>query len=364
MNIDLREITIRELSNGYEDRSEQGVVGYEGKLDIRPPYQREFIYKDKQRNAVIDTVRKDFPLNVMYWAVRDDGGFEVIDGQQRTLSICQYVNGDYSIDGLAFHNLQDDQQDQILRYKLLVYFCTGTPSEKLEWFKTINIAGEELTDQELRNAVYAGPWTTNAKRYFSKSGCPAYEIGGDYLRGSPIRQEYFETAIQWHSDKEGVGSIEEYMSQHQHDANAVALWNYFQNVVSWIKATFPKYRKEMKGVEWGLLYNEFGAKPLDPAKLEKLVVELMKDEDVERKAGIYSYVLDGEERHLNIRAFSDNMKREAYERQKGVCAKCNKQFEFEEMEGDHVKPWHEGGKTDAKNCQMLCKDDNRRKSGK
>lgn len=309
-------------------------------------------------------MRKGFPLNVMYWAVREDGGYEVIDGQQRTLSICQYVAGDYSIGGLAFHNLQDDQQEQILGYKLLVYFCTGTPSEKLEWFKTINIAGEELTDQELRNAVYAGPWTTDAKRYFSKSGCPAYQLGGDYLRGSAIRQEFFETAIEWHAEQEGVASVEEYMSRHQHDPNAVALWNHFRSVVDWVKATFPKYRKEMKGVPWGPLYNQFGARPLDPAKLEKQVAALMKDEDVERKAGIYPYVLGGDERHLNIRTFSEGMKREAYERQGGVWAKCRKPFDFEGMEGDHVTPWSAGGKTTAANCQMLCKDDNRRKSDK
>lgn len=364
MKIELREITIKELSDGYKDNAEAGVVGYGGKLDIRPPYQREFIYKDKQRDAVIDTVRKDFPLNVMYWAVREDGGYEVIDGQQRTISICQYVNGDFSIDiagnRLAFHNLQDDQQQQILNYKLMVYFCEGADSEKLEWFRTINITGERLTDQELRNAVYAGPWTADAKRYFSKTGCAAYGLASDYMRGSPIRQEYLETAIAWYAKDE---TIEEYMSKHQHDANAVALWNYFQNVISWVKATFPKYRKEMRGVEWGLLYNEFGDKALDAAKLEKQVAKLMTDEDVERKSGIYTYVLNGDERHLNIRAFSPNMKREAYERQKGICAKCRKRFELDEMEGDHIKPWHEGGKTNAANCQMLCKDDNRRKSG-
>src|SRR2546423_13621803 len=211
MNIDLQEITIKTLTDGFKNSDEAGVVASGGKLDIRPPYQREFIYKDKQRDAVIDSVRKEFPLNVMYWAEREDGHYEVIDGQQRTLSICQYVNGDFSIEGLAFHNLKDDQQQQILNCKLMIYFCEGTDSEKLEWFRTINIAGEKLTDQELRNAVYAGPWTADAKRYFSKTGCPAYQIGGDYLRGSAIRQEYFETAIAWHAEKEGVETIEEYM---------------------------------------------------------------------------------------------------------------------------------------------------------
>jgi hypothetical protein len=360
MEILPKEITVRDLTDGFADNDEQGVVAYGGKLDIRPPYQREFIYNDKQRDAVIDTVRKDYPLNVMYWAVRDDGHFEVIDGQQRTLSICQYVNGEFSIDGLAFHNLKDDQQKKILDYKLMIYLCSGTDSERLEWFKTINIAGVELTNQELRNAVYAGPWTADAKRYFSKPGGPAYGLASDYVRARLNRQEYLETAIGWYSD----GEIEQYMSQHQHDANATPLWHYFQGVISWVKATFPEYRDEMKGVEWGGLYNKFRDKSFDTDELEKQVATLMMDDDVERKSGIYPYVLDGDERHLNIRAFSDNMKREAYERQKGVCVKCKKKFRLDEMEGDHIKPWHEGGKTNAANCQMLCKDDNRRKSGK
>lgn len=217
-----------------------------------------------------------------------------------------------------------------------------------------------MTDQELRNAVYAGRWTADAKRYFSKTGCPAHGLASDYLRGSSIRQEYLETAIAWLSD----GEIDDYMSKHQDDKNATPLWHYFQSVINWVKATFPNYRKEMKGVDWGWLFNEFKGKSFDTDKLEKQVVELMMDDDVERKSGIYPYVLNGDERYLNIRAFSDNMKREAYERQKGVCVKCKKKFPFEEMEGDHIKPWHENGKTNAANCQMLCKDDNRRKSGK
>ena len=360
MKIELNEITIETLFDGFVDNAEAGVVAFGGKLDIRPPYQREFIYKDKQRDAVINTVRKGFPLNVMYWSVGDDGHYEVIDGQQRTLSICQYVNGDYSIQGLAFHNLQNDQQEQILGYKLMVYFCSGTDSEKLEWFKTINIAGQELTDQELRNAVYTGPWTADAKRYFSKTGCPAAGLAGDYLKGSPIRQEYLETAIDWHSG----GKIEEYMSQHQHDRNATPLWHYFQSVISWAKAIFPKYRREMKSVEWGTLYNEFHGKPLDTDKIERQVAKLMMDDDVTRKSGIYPYVLDSDERHLNIRAFTENNKREAYERQNGICPKCGKHFELTEMEADHITPWRESGKTNAANCQMLCRDDNRRKSGK
>jgi HNH endonuclease/Protein of unknown function DUF262 len=359
VKIELKEIKVRNLADGYEDNDEAGVVGYSGKLDIRPPFQREFIYKDKQRDAVIDTVTRDFPLNVMYWSVRDGGDFEVIDGQQRTISLCQYVEGDFAYKGRYFHNLQSDEQEQILDYKLMVYLCSGTDSERLDWFKTINIAGEKLTDQELRNAVYAGSWVTDAKRYFSKTGCPAYAIGSDYMTGTPIRQDYLETVIEWIND----GDIEGYMAKQQHKPNANELWLYFQKVMAWVKATFPKVRREMRAVQWGELYNEFKDAELDSAKLEEQVASLMADEDVTKKRGIYSYVLDGQEKHLNIRAFSPNQRREAYERQKGICPVCKKHFEFEEMEADHITPWHAGGKTEAANCKMLCKEDNRRKSG-
>lgn len=367
MNIDLHEITVAQLTAGFKDSAEAGVVAYGGKLDVRPPYQREFIYKDKQRNAVIDTVHKHFPLNVMYWAVRDDGGYEIIDGQQRTLSICQYVAGEYSLANLYFNNLPKDEKKKILDYKCMVYFCSGTDSERLDWFRTINIAGVRLSEQELRNAVYAGPWTNDAKRYFSKRNCAAYGLASDFLSGDMIRQEYLETAIEWHAEAEGHGSIDDYMGKHQHEQSAVALWNHFRSVIDWTKATFPEYRREMKGVRWGSLYNVFGKKSLDPAKLEKRVAALMEDEDVTSKSGIYPFVLDADESHLNIRAFSPNMRREAYERQKGRCPKCPKgraQYKSDEMEADHVKPWHEGGKTEARNCQMLCKDHNRRKGGK
>lgn len=360
MNIELKEITVRDLTDGYEDNEEGGVIGFGGKLDIRPPYQREFIYKDKQRDAVIDTVKKEFPLNVMYWAVRDDGNFEVIDGQQRTISISQFVEGDFAFENRYFHNLQADEQEQILNYKLTVYLCSGTDSEKLEWFRTINIAGEKLTDQELRNAVYSGSWVSDAKRYFSKNGCAAYGLGGDYLNGSPIRQDFLETAIKWISDD----AIESYMAKNQHEPNANELWLYFQSVINWVKAVFPKYRREMKGIEWGFLYNEFKDEKYDSKKLESQIAILMVDEDVTKKKGIYQYVLTGKEKYLNIRAFSPSQKREAYERQKGICVVCKENFEIEEMEADHITPWHEGGKTSADNCQMLCKEDNRRKSGK
>lgn len=360
MKIQLLEVTVRELAAGYADNDEGGVVGYGGKLDIRPAYQREFIYKDKQRDAVVNTVRKNFPLNVMYWAVREDGGYEVIDGQQRTISICKYVDGDFAFENRYFHNLQSDEQQQILDYKLMIYSCSGTDSEKLEWFRTINIAGEKLTEQELRNAVYSGPWVTDAKRYFSKTNCAAYNIGGDYLQGTAIRQDYLETVIAWISDDD----IEGYMAKQQLKPNANELWLFFKSVIDWVQATFPKYRREMKGVDWGVLYKQYKDKEFDTKALEAEVREFMEDEDVTRKSGIYAYVLTRKEKHLSIRAFTDKQKREAYERQAGICPVCNEHFEIQAMEADHITPWHEGGKTNAENCQMLCKEDNRRKSGK
>ncbi len=360
MKIQLREISVREVTAGYINNAEDGVVGYGGRLNIRPKYQREFVYRDKQRDSVIDTVRKDFPLNVLYWVKNADDTYEVLDGQQRTISICEYVAGNFSLNYQYFHNLEDTEREQILDYKLMVYFCEGSDKEKLDWFKTINIAGEKLTDQELRNAIYTGTWLTEAKRYFSRTSCPAYGIGSDYITGSPIRQDYLETAISWISE----GTIEQYMAEHQHQANAFELWSYFQNVITWTRSAFPNYRKEMKWVAWGILYNQFRDKGFDAKELETEITGLMQDEDVTKKSGIYEYVLTRNERYLSIRAFTDKQKRESYERQKGICTKCGIHFDIGEMEADHITPWHEGGKTSAENCQMLCKHDNRIKSGK
>ena len=363
MKIELHKISIREVVVGYKDNAEEGVVAYSDKLDIRPKYQREFVYKEKQRNAVIETIKNSFPLNVMYWMVREDGGYEVLDGQQRTISIGQYVIGNFSLNNYFFHNLTNEEQNKILDYELMIYFCEGTDKERLDWFRIINIAGEKLSDQEIRNAVYTGPWLSDAKLKFSKSNCAAYLLandGGGVVSGSPIRQEYLETALSWINDDK----IKDYMAKHQHDVNADELWEYFQNVIEWVRKIFKNYRKEMKSVQWGELYNEFKDAELDAKKLEDEIMELMQDEDVTKKSGIYPYVLTRQERYLNIRSFSDKMKRESYEKQKGKCVKCKKTFEIEEMEADHIKPWHEGGKTISKNCQVLCKQCNRTKSGK
>jgi len=360
MEIEIKEITIREVVDGYlNNDNEEGVIGYSGKLNIRPKYQREFVYKDKQRNAVIETVRKNFPLNVMYW-VKNEDSYELMDGQQRTISICEYVAGKFSLNYQCFHNLEDDEKEQILDYKLMVYLCEGTDKEKLDWFKTINIAGEKLTPQELRNAIYTGAWLTNAKRYFSKTNCPAYNLASNYIKGSTIRQDYLETVISWISN----GEVEEYMSKNQSKPNANELWLYFQSVINWINTIFPNYRREMKGVDFGILYNEFKDHEFNSQSLEQEITKLMQDEDVTKKSGIYVYILTRDEKYLNIRAFIDKQKREAYEGQIGICPKCKAHFKIEEMEADHITPWHEGGKTTAENCQMLCKHDNRVKSDK
>ena len=313
-----------------------------------------------------------FPLNVMYWSVNEDGTYAIIDGQQRTISICQYVIGDFSIDYdrdvLKFHNLPKDVREDILNYKLMVYFCKGTESERLQWFETINIAGEELTTQELRNAVYSGPWLSDAKRYFSKKQCVAYKIGGDYMAGVAERQKYLETAIKWISIidypdmKDDDKRIKTYMSVHQGDANALKLWSYYQSVITWVEATFVKKRKKwMNGLDWGYLYNEFKDNVYDAKQIEEETKKLMLDDDVTNKKGIYPYLLTRKEKFLSIRAFSDAQRQAAYEQQQGVCPICGGHFELEEMDADHITPWSEGGHTQMENCQMLCKECNRRK---
>ena len=237
MKINLHNIKIKDVVSGYVDSAENGVVGYGGKLNIRPAFQREFVYNDNQSKAVIETVIKGFPLNVMYWVENENGNYELLDGQQRTISICQYVNGDFSVNNRYFHNLTQTEKDQILNYELMIYICNGNDKEKLDWFKIINIAGVELTAQELRNAIYTGEWLADAKRYFSKTGCAAYNSANKYLNGSTIRQDYLETTLKWICNKEGV-DIEEYMAKHQHDTHATPLWLYFKDVISWTQQFF------------------------------------------------------------------------------------------------------------------------------
>lgn len=371
MKVTQHNIKIRDLIEGYVNDAEDGVVAYSSQLDIRPKYQREFVYNDNQRDEVVRTVMRKLPLNVMYWVDRGEQvaqnnipRYEILDGQQRTLSVCEYAEGSFSVDGAYFHNLPEDKREDFLNYELFIYVCSGTDSEKLEWFKIINIAGEKLTDQELRNAVYAGSWVTDAKKYFSKSKCAAYNTARDYLKGTCNRQDYLETAIAWAAAAEGE-SIEEYMARHQQDPTAQPLWSYFSSVIDWAQAIFPIYRKEMKGVPWGLLYNKYHERrDLNPAALEERIRALMEDPDVTKKSGIYDFVLSGNERALSVRQFDARLRREAYERQSGICPLCGNHYAIDDMQADHIIPWSRGGHTTSDNCQMLCSRCNGTKSNK
>ena len=373
MTIKQISVTVGEITQGYVNNEEQGVRGYNGLLDIRPPYQREFIYNDKEQQAVINTVLHGYPLNVMYWVKRSDDAecpYEVMDGQQRTLSLCEYVAGKFSFEFKNFFNQPADIQKKILDYPLTVYVCEGEASEKLEWFQTINIAGKPLNEQEIRNAIYAGPFVSDAKRHFSKSNCGAYKLGKDLVDGTPIRQDFLKKALEWmadHEKREGKAQNPvSYMAQHQHDPNSNNLWTYFQNVLNWAITNFEmkKFKKIMKGLDWALYYDEFHDKTLDTVALAKRISELMRDSEIQKPKGIIPYVLTGDERHLDLRAFPEDIKLAVWEKQGHICPLCGKEFDLEFMEGDHIKPWREGGRTVIENCQMLCRDCNRHKGAK
>ena len=373
MTIKQINVTVGEITQGYVNNEEQGVRGYNGLLDIRPPYQREFIYNDKEQQAVINTVLHGYPLNVMYWVKRSDDAecpYEVMDGQQRTLALCEYVAGKFSFEFKNFFNQPADIQKLILDYELTVYVCEGEHSEKLEWFKTINIAGKPLNEQEILNAIYAGPFVSDAKRHFSKSNCGAYKLGKDLVNGVPIRQEFLKRALEWmadHEKREGKAqSAVGYMAQHQHDPNANNLWTYFQNVLNWAITNFDmkKFKKIMKGLDWALYYDMYHDKTLDTVAMAMEISTLMRDSEIQKANGIIPYVLTGDERHLDLRAFPEDIKLAVWEQQGHICPLCGKEYDFEFMEGDHIKPWREGGRTVIENCQMLCRDCNRHKGAK
>ena len=373
MTIKQIEVTVGEITEGYTNNDEQGVRGYGGRLDIRPPYQREFIYFEKEQQAVITTVLMGYPLNVMYWVKRSEDAecpYEVMDGQQRTLSLCEYVAGKFAYDFKNFFNQPEDIRRKILDYKLTVYVCEGEPSEKLEWFKTINIAGKPLNEQEINNAIFAGPFVSDAKRHFSKSNCGAWRLGRDLVNGTPIRQDFLKKALEWmaeHETREGHRtSAVGYMAAHQHDPNANNLWTYFQNVLNWALTNFDlkKFRKIMKGLDWAFFYDRYGRETLDTAAMGRRISELLRDSEIQRSAGIIPYVLTGDERYLDLRAFPEDIKLMVWERQGHRCAICGKEFDMEFMEGDHITPWREHGRTVPENCQMLCRECNRRKGAR
>ena len=373
MTIKQIEVTVGDIARGYINNEEQGVRGYGGQLDIRPPYQREFIYNENEQQAVISTVLKGYPLNVMYWVRRSEDAecpYEVMDGQQRTVSLCEYVDGKFAYDFKNFFNQPADIQKLILDYPLTIYLCEGEPSEKLEWFKTINIAGKPLNEQEINNAVYAGPFVTDAKRHFSKSNCGASRLGKDLVNGRPLRQELLKKALEWmaeHETREGKPqSAVGYMAEHQHDPNANNLWTYFQNVLNWTITNFDlkRFKKIMKGLNWALYYDKYHSTTLDTADLASRISKLILDSDVQKQMGIIPYVLTGDERHLDLRCFPDDIKRVVWEKQHHICPSCQKEFDYEFMEGDYITPWREGGRTVIENCQMLCRECNRRKGGR
>lgn len=366
MDIRRKKIKIRELCEGFRESGAEGVDGvrgYGGKLDIRPPYQREFVYDDKKRDAVIRSVMRGFPLNVMYWVEHEADAYEMLDGQQRTISICRYVDRQFEIkdlDGnsMYFSSLPESEKKKILDYELLIYVCRGEHKEKLEWFEIVNIAGEKLYPQEMRNAIYNGPWVFDAKKRFSRIGCPGQRLGSPYIKGNIKRQELLETAIKWSCGSNG--DIGEFMSRHQHQSSAEELWNHFEKVILWVKKIFPEYRKIMKGVEWGRLHDSHKNEELSSGQFGERVATLLKDSDVSNQKGIYEYLLTGDEKHLNIRAFDNNTKLRVYEKQGRKCAACQKPYEFDDMEGDHIIPWSQGGHTTEDNLQMLCRPCHRR----
>ena len=373
MKIEPKHIKVREVFDSYTDNGDDGVFAYGGRLAIRPPYQREFVYSKEQAEAVIQTVLKGFPLNVMYWVKVGTDRYEVLDGQQRTLSVMQYLKHQFSIsiDGKKYYwdALPDDRFNAIMNYEFMVYICEGEDSEKLDWFEVVNIAGEKLSDQELRNSVYTGEWLSDAKRHFSKRKCAAKMLADKYITGDPNRQELLEKALKGICEYQSIKEITEYMARHKSDADADELWQYFQDVIRWAEKIFPKYYADMKGLDWCHFYNVYHSRAYNSAVMDAEVKRLHEDDDVQKNRGIYEFLLCRETdpfagRLLNLRAFEKRDKMAAYSRQTGICPVCGEHFEFGEMEGDHIKPWSKGGQTIPENCQMLCKSCNSRKTDK
>ena len=382
MEIARKSITIRELCEGYVNESEtqieDAVKAYGGKLCVRPAFQRAFVYDKKQENAVIDTAMKGFPLNIMYWVDNGDGTYDCLDGQQRTISLCNFVDGVSSFSAEWFnggkknyiHTIQridPDMYERFMNYELEVYICRGAKAERMEWFRTINIAGEELYPQELRNANYVSPWLTDAKRYFSKANasstakCPAERVGGQYTNKNANRQEILAQVISWFISSTEDADICQYMEDHINDPDASELWNYFNNIIDWINEIFPGvYDKGMASVNWGALYNQYGEDDLDPddicAKFDELIeFKASKELDIS-VAKIVEYCITRDEKLLKHRQFSEPQRSTLYNRQKGICPDCGQHFLKADMHAHHIVPWYNGGLTEISNGVMLCKE--------
>lgn len=373
MKIEPKSIAVKEVFDAYTDNGDDGVFAYGGRLAVRPPYQREFVYNPAQSEAVIHTVLKGFPLNVMYWVKVGDDKYEVLDGQQRTLSVMQYLKHQFPIElndqKFYWDSLPDDKYNAIMNYEFMVYICEGDESEKLDWFKVVNIAGEKLTDQELRNSVYTGEWLSDAKKHFSKRNCAARGLSDKYITGDPNRQELLEKALKGICEFQNIKDITEYMSAHKSDNDADALWQYFQDVIHWVEKIFPKYYSDMKGIDWCNLYNVYHNNAYNSTTMASEVKRLHENEDVQKQKGIYEFLLCKDTapyagKLLNLRAFEKHDKMTSYSKQGGICPICKEHFEFDEMEGDHIKPWSKGGRTVPENCQMLCKPCNGKKTDK
>lgn len=372
-------ITIRELCAGYvndtETDIERGVWAYDGKLCVRPEFQRSFVYNVKQANAVIDTALKGFPLNTMYWVDNGDGTYDCLDGQQRTISLCDFVDGMTSYQGNAVYSekplyistlkrMYPEIEQKFLDYPLEIYICRGAKSDRMEWFKTINIAGEELSSQELRNANYVSKWLTDAKRYFSKASgnakCPAEIVGSMYTKANANRQELLEQVITWYIDSKKDEDICQYMEEHINDDNAIELWNYFNRVIEWIDTLFPgTYDKGMMNLNWGHLYNLYHDEEFDSEELVDKFNELIefkasKELDIS-VSKIVEYCITRDENLLKHRAFSEAQRTTLYNRQKGICPDCGEHFIKADMHAHHIVPWYSGGITELTNGVMLCK---------
>ena len=379
-------ITVKDICEGfvYNELEGKGLFGLSGKLTIQPEYQRNYIYADGKKDvAVIESILKGYPIGLIYFVKITDDNLEVLDGQQRITSIGRFVTNKFAIKDensmeQYFDGIAKDKQQKILETKLLIYECEGTETEIKEWFRTINIAGVPLSNQELLNAVYSGPFVTLAKEEFSNSQNAHVQKWGAYIKGSVNRQDFLERALDWTSK----GNIGEYMSSHRNDKNINELKNYFNSVIDWVSSVFTDVESEMKGLEWGRLYEEYHKKAYDPAKVSKEVRKLYGDTYVKNRKGIFEYVLGGEEdkKLLNVRVFDEATKKSVYATQtevakkkgKSNCPLCvlghdasnDKIWSIADMDADHVTAWSKGGKTDAKNCQMLCKTHNRAKGNR
>jgi hypothetical protein len=380
------DITIKEICDGfvYNELEGKGLFGLSGKLTIQPEYQRNYIYAEEGREAaVIQSILKSYPLGLIYFNKVDEDNFEVLDGQQRITSIGRFVNEKFAIkdeNGMEqyFSGMAKDKQDKILGTKLLIYECEGTESEIKEWFKTINIAGVPLNNQELLNAVYSGPFVTLAKEEFSNSQNANIQKWSAYIKGSANRQDFLERALDWVSK----GNIGDYMSRHRYDNNITELKNYFNSVIDWISSVFIDVESEMRGLEWGRLYETYHKNSYDPKKVSEEVHKLYADPYVKNRKGIFEFILGGmkDTKLLDVRVFDEATKKAVYAEQtkkakakgKSNCPLCaighdankNKIWNFGDMDADHVSAWSKGGKSDIKNCQMLCKTHNRAKGNR